>query len=47
MKVEVEELESLFGLEDSEVEFRRILEEARNQQGHLRLSAQRGGVNSW
>ena len=33
MKVEVEELESLLGPEDSEVDFRRILEEARNKQG--------------
>ena len=32
MKVEVEELESLLGPEDSEVDFRRILEEARNKQ---------------
>ena len=31
MKVEVEELESLLGPEDSEVDFRRILEEARNK----------------
>ena len=33
MKVEVEELESLLGPEDSEVDVRRILEEARNTQG--------------
>ena len=33
MKVEVEELASLLGPEDSEVDFRRILEEARNKQG--------------
>ena len=33
MKVEVEELESLLGPEDSEVGFMRILEEARNEQG--------------
>ena len=33
MKVEVEESESLLGPEDSEVDFRRILEEARNKQG--------------
>ena len=48
--VEVEELESLLGPEDSEVDFWRILEEARSNQGRaifLRLSAQRGGVNSW
>ena len=32
-KVEVEELESLLGPEDSEVDFRRILEEARNKKG--------------
>ena len=32
MKVEVEELESLLGPEDSEVDFRRILEEARDKQ---------------
>ena len=35
MKVEVEELEFLLGPEDSEVDFRRILEEARNKQGDL------------
>ena len=33
MLVEVEELESLLVPEDSEVDFRRILEEARNKQG--------------
>ena len=33
MKVEVEELKSLLGPEDSEVDFRRILEEARNKKG--------------
>ena len=31
--VEVEELESLLGPEDSDVDFRRMLEEARNKQG--------------
>ena len=33
LKVEVEELESLLGPEDSDVDFRRILEEARNKEG--------------
>ena len=33
MKVEVEESESLLGPEDSEVDFRRILEQTRNKQG--------------
>ena len=33
VKVEVEELESLRGPEDSDVDFRRILKEARNKQG--------------
>ena len=33
LKVEVEELEFLLGPEDSDVDFRRILEEARNEQG--------------
>ena len=33
MRVEVEELESLLGPEDSEVFFMRILEDARNKQG--------------
>ena len=31
LKAEVEELESLLGPEDSDVDFRRILEEARNK----------------
>ena len=33
MKVEVEELESLLGPEDSEVDFRRVLGEGRNKKG--------------
>ena len=33
LKVEVEELESLLGPEDSDVDFRRISEEARNKKG--------------
>ena len=33
MKVEVEELESLLGPDDSDVAFRRILEEARGKKG--------------
>ena len=33
LKVEVEELESLLGPADSDVDFRRILEEARNKKG--------------
>ena len=33
MKVEVEELESPLGPEDSEVDFTRILEEVRNEKG--------------
>ena len=33
MNVEVEELESLLGPEDSKVDYRRILKEARNKQG--------------
>ena len=31
LKVEVEELESLLGPDDSDVDFRRILQEARNE----------------
>ena len=33
LKVEVEELESLLGPDDSDVDFRRILEEARDEKG--------------
>ena len=45
MQVEVEELESLLGPEDSEVDFRRILEQARNKQG--RVIFERGRVIFW
>ena len=38
MKVEVEELESLLGPEDPDVDFRRILEEARTKQGRAIFS---------
>ena len=43
MKAQVEELESLLGPEDSDVDFRRILEEARNRRvaRSLKPSAQR------
>ena len=33
LKVEVEELESLLGPDDSDMDFRRILEEARDKKG--------------
>ena len=48
MKVEVEELESLLGPEDSEVDFRRILEEARNKQDRATFEtfSSEGRVNS-
>ena len=41
MKVAVEELESLLGPEDSEVDFTRILEETRNKQGRAIVSRAR------
>ena len=49
MKVDVEELETLLGPDDIIVDFRRILEEARDERGarHLRPSAQMVRVNSW
>ena len=34
MKVEVEELDSLLGPDDSDVDFRRIMTEARDERGH-------------
>ena len=50
LKEEVEELESLLGPDDSDVDFRRIIEEARGQKKvarYLRPSAQMVRVNSW
>ena len=48
MEVEVKELESQLDPEDSEVDFRRILEEARNKVARsLRPSVQRVRVNCW
>ena len=47
--VEIEELESLLGPDDTEVDFGRILEEARDAKAarYLRPSAQMVRVNSW
>ena len=50
MKVEIDELESLLGPDDSDVDFRRIIEEARDKKKVarcLRPSAQRARLNSW
>ena len=46
---EDEELESLLGPEDSEVDFGRLLEETRNNQGRaiLETFSSEGRVNSW
>ena len=44
MKVEVEELESPLGPEDSEVDFTRILEEVRNEKGRAIFEVR---MNSW
>ena len=48
-KVEIEDLNSLLGPDDSDVEFRRIIEEASDKKvsRHLRPSTQRVRVNSW
>ena len=50
LKVEVEELESLLGADDSDVDFRRILQVTRDEKKvarYLRPSAQTVRVNSW
>ena len=39
LKVEIEELESVLGPDDTEVNFRRSLEEARGENGCVRVSS--------